>query len=102
MLDVGSDLATPTIRQNGTVTLIVLPIPSLGDSNEPVSSVAEVIVASGGAILAKSPQLMAIAGTAKAVEPANHSASKAKRGNMRCMISPPVSPTKSHNSKADC
>ena len=65
MLDVGSDLATPTIRQNGTVTLVVLPIPSLGDSNEPVSSVAEVIVASGGAILAKSPQLVAVAGTAK-------------------------------------
>ena len=29
-------------------------------------------------------------------------AGKAKRGNMRCMISPPVSPTKSQNSKADC
>ena len=86
----------PTIRQNGTVTLVVLPRPSFGNSNEPVSSVAEVIVASGGAILVKSPQLVAVAGTAKAVETANASASRAKRGNMRCIISPPVSPIKSH------
>ena len=68
--------------------------PSFGDSNEPVSSVAEVMVASGGAVLAKSLQLVAIAGTAKAVEPATDSASRAKRGNIlhlrsSLQVSPP-------------
>ena len=56
-------------------------MPSFGNSNEPVSSVAEVIVASGGAILVKFPQLVAIAGAAKAVVPTNDSANRAKRGD---------------------
>ena len=64
---------------------------------EPVSSVAEVIVASGGAILVKSLQFVAIAGTPKAVEPANDSASRAKRRNMCCMVSLPFSPARSHS-----
>src|SRR5271170_1216208 len=77
MLDAASDLAMPTMRQNGTVTLVIFPRPSFGDSNEPVSSVAEMIVASGGAMLDKSPQLVAIAGTANAIEPTAESASRA-------------------------
>ena len=72
-----------------TVTLVILlPMPSFGDSNKPVSSVAEVIVASGGAILVKFPQLVAIAGAAKAVVPTNDSANRAKRGDACRTCSP--------------
>ena len=39
--------------------------------------------------MVKSPQLVAIAGTAKAVKPANDNASRAKRGIMRRMCSSP-------------
>src|SRR5271156_856851 len=90
MLDAGSDLAMPTTRQNGTGTLVVLPRPSFDDSNKPVSSVAETIVALGGAMLDKSPQLVAIAGTAEAIEPTAESASRTQRGDIRCIVSPPL------------
>jgi hypothetical protein len=53
-------------------------------------SVAEVIVAPAGAMLIKSPQLVAIDGAAKAIEPASDSASRTKRGKMRRMVSPPL------------
>ena len=89
MLDVASAFAMPTTRQNGTVTLVVLPRPSFGDLNEPVSSVADVTVALGAAILVKSRQLVAIAGTAKAGRPASENASRAKRGITRRMCSSP-------------
>jgi len=54
----------PVTRQKVSVTFVVMPMPSGGDSNAPVSIVAAVIVASGGVSFARSVQLSASAGAA--------------------------------------
>jgi hypothetical protein len=77
MCEAGSDFAKPTTRQNGSVTLVVLPRPSTGDSNEPVSSDADVIVALGGGNLVRSLQLAAIPGMVRVARQANDTISAA-------------------------